>query len=159
MNNLITIKILSGVPASGKTTWARNFIAQNPDTKRINRDDLRMMFDNSRNTDGNENYVNNIKLSLIKSSIDLGKNLILDDTHCYMDHLSKIIDYIRIYANDNHKNIKIELIDFQVDINDCIKRNKERDTNIKNSAIYHMNKSKSNIVISDLNIDNHIIIK
>ena len=37
-----TLYIYRGIPASGKSTEATRFVAQNPGTIRINRDDLRM---------------------------------------------------------------------------------------------------------------------
>ncbi|KKL23847.1 hypothetical protein LCGC14_2421320, partial [marine sediment metagenome] len=40
------VTILKGLPASGKTTWAIGQIIKNPGKcKRINKDDLREMFD------------------------------------------------------------------------------------------------------------------
>ncbi len=159
MSKLITIKILSGIPGCGKSTWARNFITINPDTKRINRDDLRTMFDNSRLTDGNESFVNKAKLSLIKTGIDFDKDMILDDTHCYNDYLIWLIKEIRDYATSLNKIIKIELIDFDADVDLCIGRDNNRSNSVGKSAIYHMAKSKKEIDILNLDIDNHLIIK
>ena len=37
------ILLTVGIPASGKSTWARNYVRENPDTIRVCRDDLRLM--------------------------------------------------------------------------------------------------------------------
>lgn len=159
MSKLIKIKILSGFPGCGKSTWARDFISQNPDTKRINRDDLRKMFDDSRFTDGNESFVNKAKLSLVKTCIDFDKDMVVDDTHCYKEYLVWFINEIRTYANGLNKPITIELVDFDVDIDTCIKRNADRDSKVEKAAIYHMAKEKKEINISELDINLHTIIK
>ena len=39
--------LMRGLPGSGKSTYAKKVVEENPNAfKRINRDDLRMMFDN-----------------------------------------------------------------------------------------------------------------
>ena len=159
MSKLIKIKILSGIPGCGKSTWARDFIAKNPDTKRINRDDLRMMFDDSRFTDGNESFVNKAKLALVKTCIDFDKDMVIDDTHCYADYLVWFIGEIRAYAKGIDKPITIEIVDFDVDIDTALDRNNKRDAKIDKNAIYFMDKSKKEINISNLNIDLHTIVK
>lgn len=159
MSKLIKIKILSGIPGCGKSTWARNFIAKNPDTKRINRDDLRKMFDDSRLTDGNESFVNKAKLALVKTGIDFDKDMIIDDTHCYNDYLVWLINEIRTYAKGLDKPITIELVDFDIDADTCVKRNDERDAKVEKAAIYHMISQKKDIDISKLDIDLHTTIQ
>jgi tRNA uridine 5-carbamoylmethylation protein Kti12 len=159
MSKLIKIKILSGIPGCGKSTWARSFIAQNPDTKRINRDDLRMMFDDSRFTDGNESFVNKAKLSLVKTGIDFDKDMVIDDTHCYNDYLIWFINEIRTYAKSLNKPIFIELVDFDIDADICVDINSRRDNKVDKNAIYFMNKSKKEIDISKLDIDLHSSVK
>ncbi|MFA5585860.1 MAG: AAA family ATPase [Saccharofermentanales bacterium] len=156
MNNVLNIKILSGIPASGKSTWAKNYILNNKNTVRINRDDLRFTLFNGVFTDGNESFVNKSKLSLIKTSLEFDRNLILDDTHCYNDYLVFLIDYIRDLSIELNKGIFIELLDFNVDINICIERNSKRDKILNNNILYHMYKSKKEIIIEKLNIDKYI---
>jgi predicted kinase len=158
MNKIINIKILSGISGCGKSTWTRKFIAENPDTKRINRDDLRKMFDDYRLTDGNENFVNKAKIYLVKCGIDFDKDMIIDDTHCYEDYLIWFINEIRTYANNSNKSIMIEIIDFDVDVDICIKRDENRNDKVGEKAIYHMINSKRKIDYNKLNINHHTII-
>ena len=39
----LKITILIGIPASGKSTYAKDYIRNNADTVRVKRDDLRVM--------------------------------------------------------------------------------------------------------------------
>ena len=43
-----------GLPASGKSTWAKQYLDDNPGTKRVNKDDLRAMLDNGKWSKRNE---------------------------------------------------------------------------------------------------------
>lgn len=156
MIDVLNIKILSGIPASGKSTWAKNYILNNRNTVRINRDDLRTTFFSDVFTDGNESFVNKSKLSLIKTSLEFGRNIILDDTHCYSDYLIFLINYIRDLSIELNKGIFIELLDFDVDISICMERNSKRNKILNNNILYHMYKSKKEIIIENLNIDKYI---
>ncbi|MDY0270319.1 AAA family ATPase [Trichloromonas sp.] len=156
MNNVLNIKILSGIPASGKSTWAKDYVYNNRNTVRINRDDLRKSIFNDFITDGNENFINNAKLSLIKTSLEFDKNIILDDTHCYKDYLIFLIDYIRNNAKQLNKNIKIIIVDFDVNVNVCVKRNFKRKGKLDKNIIYHMYKTKNEINYNSLDIDEYI---
>ena len=52
------ILILRGLPASGKSTFARNLLTENPHAwKRLNKDELRAMLDNSVHSVPNEKFV------------------------------------------------------------------------------------------------------
>ena len=41
------VLILIGIPGSGKSTWSTEFVKENKDWVRINRDDFRFMFNSS----------------------------------------------------------------------------------------------------------------
>ncbi len=159
MSKIIHIKILSGIPGCGKSTWSKEYISQHSDVKRINRDDLRMMFDDSRFTEGNENFVNQAKLSLIKTGLVLEKDMILDDTHCYNDYLIYLIREIRMYAKELDKSVIIEFVNFLIDTNVCVKRNSERENKIEETSIYHMINMRKEIIIDKLDIDLYTIVE
>lgn len=158
MGRVINIKILSGIPACGKTTWSSSYIHNNSNTVRVNRDELRKMLVCGIETEGNRNIVNNAKLTLITTAIDNEKDLILDDTHCYYEHLIKLISTIRLIATTFEKEIFIEVIDFNVDIEECIERNNKRDVNVPIVALYHMRNSKKEINYNTLDINKYTLI-
>jgi len=161
MNNIINIKILQGIPGSGKSTWSKEYVVQNRNIMRINRDDLRNMLVNNVFTDGNENLINSAKLSLISIGIEKDRDLILDDTHCYNDYLIFLINYIRDTAKKLNKKIEIELIDFDTSVDECIERNNNRVgySKLPNHIIYHMVNEKKQILIDKLDIDRYYKMK
>ena len=54
--------MMRGLPGSGKSTYAKSLLAETPNAyKRINRDELRAMFDNSHWSKGNEKYVKQVR--------------------------------------------------------------------------------------------------
>lgn len=73
---------MKGLPGSGKSTVAKKSIAENPETyKRINRDDLRAMFDNGTTTNSNEKFVKKVRDVLIVKALEEGKSLVIDKTN------------------------------------------------------------------------------
>ena len=151
----INIKILVGIPGSGKSTWARQYVLDNPNTKRINRDDLRNMLDSGKNTVGNENFLRVLRLELVKICLLLDKNIVLDDTNCYASKLEETIYSIKLMANELKKDINIEIIDIDVDVEMCVERNKLREEQVEESAIFHMKSEKDKINFDCLLIDKY----
>jgi predicted kinase len=42
-NEKLEVLVLIGIPGSGKSTWAKDFVSNNSDWIRVNRDDFRDM--------------------------------------------------------------------------------------------------------------------
>lgn len=158
MERVINIKILTGLPASGKTTWSSNYVHENRNIVRINRDELRKMLFSGVITDGNQNFVDKAKMTLITSALDNDKDIILDDTHCYHEYLVSLISIIRLASTSFKKDVEIELVEFNTGIDICIERNNNRVDSVPVVAIYHMHNSKKEIKINELNIDKYTTI-
>lgn len=152
---VLNIKILVGIPACGKSTWAKSYILDNPNTKRINRDDLRNMLDAGKTTDGNENFLRVLRLEIVKMCLTLDKHVVLDDTNCYASKLEETIFIIRTMAVQIDKKIEIEIIDFDADVDLCIGRNNNRPNSVVETAIYHMKSAKDEINFDNLLIDKY----
>ena len=149
----LNIKILVGIPGSGKTTWSKECVFNNPNTKRINRDDLRIMFDGGKFTDGNENFLRVMKLELINICLKYNKNIIIDDTNC---NYEKLIDLIRIIKTNSellNKEINIDIIDFNINLDDCIFRDNNRENHVGINVLKHMQTAKNEIIFESLLVD------
>lgn len=71
--------MMRGLPGSGKSTYAKNLLKENPNMyKRINRDDLRAMFDNGHWSKGNEKFVKQVREMLIIKALEDGKHVLVD---------------------------------------------------------------------------------
>lgn len=156
MNEFINILILSGIPGSGKTYWSYNYIKNNSNIKRINRDDLRKMLDNNKFSKNNENFIKKLKMELIKFCLINDKNIILDDTHCNYDKLKDLIDYIKIISEKIDKKIKIIIVNFDIDINTAYDRNINRENKLKYDIVKYMFDEKIKIDYNKLSVDNII---
>ena len=76
------VTILRGLPASGKSTWAKEKVGKsNCAIKRINKDNLRAMLDSSKYSKGNESYILQLRDHILLTALDLGKSVIVDDTN------------------------------------------------------------------------------
>lgn len=155
---MIEIKILMGIPACGKTVWSRDYVTQHANTIRINRDDLREALINNIFTDGNEKIVNKAKMALIGTGIENDKDMVLDDTHCFLGYLQFLISYIRSVSEQIKKPVHIELVDFNVDLDLCIDRNNKRDGNVPEHMVRHMYNEKKKIIPANLDIDRYTVI-
>lgn len=149
---LLKVTILSGIPASGKSTWSKNYLAEHPDTKRINRDDLRNMFDDGRYTDGNENFARSIRNELIHQILLARKSVLIDDTNCNLEQLVKLINIVKVFA-DGICTLEIEVVNFDIDFNLCRKRNKERLAPVDEKSLFYMQKNKNAIKYKKLEVD------
>ena len=156
MSQIVNIKILSGIPGCGKSTWARDYVAKTRNVIRINRDDLRHILVEDFNSEGNESIINKSKLALIKTAIEFDRNIVLDDTHCYKDYLIFLIDFIRKAGEEFNKTTEIEILDFDVDVDTCVERNGKTERSIPTTAIYHMISQKKEIIYSELQVDTYI---
>lgn len=74
-----------GISGSGKSTWACNFVQQNPNYYNLNRDDIRTSLCGSREiwTQGREfeELVTKIQVAAGKEILKTGKSLIISDTN------------------------------------------------------------------------------
>lgn len=114
--------ILRGLPASGKSTFARKLLKSEPGKwKRINRDDIRAMCDDSEFSSKNEEFAREVKTTLIRLAIESGFNVVLDDTHLVASTVAKMHLLAQSIGD-------VEVIEkcFNTDVETCKKRNESR---------------------------------
>lgn len=107
--------MISGLPGSGKTTWAKEQVAKGSYV-RINNDDLREMLHNGKWSNHNEKLINDAREFLIKRALDGGDSVIVDNLNLHPKHeleLEKIAAYY---------NAKFEVKFFDTDVEECVRR-------------------------------------
>lgn len=119
------VLILKGLPASGKTTYAKELVAKG-NWKRINKDDLRAMLDSEFHSKKNEKFINNLKLTIMSGAIASGWNVVIDDTNFFPQHEENIRNTIK-EVKDFYK-IPVEIIVkfFDTPLEECIARDATR---------------------------------
>ncbi len=123
---------LIGLPASGKSTFAKELVAKSGNTVRINRDDLRAMGFESKWTGARERLIVEMERALADRAIRNKYDVIIDDTN-----LGKDVWVSLAKAWEGH--IKVVIHDFtNVPIQTCIDRDLVRDKRVGPGVIYRM---------------------
>ncbi|WP_434685961.1 AAA family ATPase [Pseudanabaena minima] len=130
---MLTVYFTIGLPASGKSTWAKAKVDKSPNAiKRVNKDELRAMLDNSYHSKGNEKFVLNMQDLIIKSALEEGKHVIVDNTHLAPKHEARIRELIKGLA-------VLEIVDFRhVPLETCIERDLKRFNSVGEKVIRDM---------------------
>ena len=133
--------ILRGLPGSGKSTYAKQLLEENPNAyKRINRDDLRMMFDNGYTSTGNEKFIKKVRDLLIIKALEEGKHVIVDDTNLSEKNKTRIQQLIDQFNKEHNDSVQIEIIEMKTPLDECIERDAQRKKPVGNKVIKAMHR-------------------
>lgn len=127
--------LTKGLPASGKSTWAKQELADNPAVyKRINKDDLREMLDGSKWSSSNEKFIVKVRDLIILQALEAGKNVIIDDTNLHPKHEEQIKQLTKGLAT-------VEIKDFtDIPLEECIKNDLTRANSVGEKVIRTMHR-------------------
>lgn len=135
------ILILRGLPASGKSTYAKNLLTQNPHAwKRLNKDELRAMLDNSVHSKTNEKFIENVRDMMLVEALKEGKNVVIDDTNLSERPVERIKQVVQKYITDSGETVNIEIKDIETSLEECLERDKKREKKVGESVIMRMYK-------------------
>ena len=133
------ILILRGLPASGKSTYARNLLTQNPHAwKRLNKDELRAMLDNSVHSKTNEKFIENVRDMMLVEALKEGKNVVIDDTNLSERPVERIKEVVQKYIKDSGEAVHIEIKDIETSLEECLERDKKREKKVGENVIMRM---------------------
>lgn len=122
--NFPIVRILIGVPCTGKSTYAANLINNNDKWVRINRDDLRfMMLGKAFGDSKSEEIITQIEQRCILSSVNRKKNVIVDKTHLRWEYIQDIISLVKGKAGIEF--VVFDLIDKDLAMKRMIDRGRE----------------------------------
>lgn len=127
------IIMLKGLPGSGKSSWAKQKVAENGNYIRVSKDDIRgTMFVNW--TPKKEKSVLRIRDALIREGIGMGKNVIVDDTNLnpvHELHLKELAKELGVPFETNQSFLKVS-------VEECIERDLKREKSVGQRVIYKM---------------------
>ena len=124
--------LLSGLPGSGKSTYAKKLMKENPHSyKRVNKDDLRSLLDDGKYSKGNEKFVLQLRDTIILQALENGKHVIVDDTNLNPIHEENIRKLVKGKA-------RVIIENFNVDLKECIERDSKRDNPVGEKVIMDM---------------------
>lgn len=122
-----------GLPASGKSTWAKEWVDNHENWKRINKDDLRNIFDNGKWSEGNEKFIIFSRDILVYNLLCKKINVIVDDTNFAPKH------EVQLKAMAKECGAKFEIKDFtDITPETCIERDLKRPNSVGSKVIMKM---------------------
>ena len=128
------IILMQGIPASGKSTWAKEFCKINPEYVRLNKDTLREQLGGSDWSRKFEDNVFAVELLMAKTVIENGGSLIIDDTNLS----SSVRDAWSRFAFNHNLELSFKVMDTPLEV--CLERDKAREKSVGKVVIYTMNK-------------------
>lgn len=124
--------ICRGLPSSGKSTYAKQWVLEDPEHRiRINQDDIRNMLGKYW-VPSRENLVQYIQEEAIIEALDEGYNIIIDNTNMNKKVLNKYIALFEIYGM-GYEIVYKDFFDTPLSV--CIERNNNRETEVTEKVI------------------------
>ncbi len=109
------------MPASGKTTWALDYLRKHADAVRVGRDSFRDMFRNEPKCEIKlESMITELVVESVHKSLKFGFDVLLDNTNLKISHIN---DIIRAVEYDCDVCFQV----FAVPPKVCVERNYKRD--------------------------------
>ncbi len=129
-----------GLPASGKSTWARAQVDADPGQyKRVNKDDLRAMLDNGHWSKRNETMILALRDEVIRRSLARNCHVIVDDTNLSLRHERHIRQLVAGINQEHRTEHRVWIKDFtDVALETCIERDSRRPNPVGEKVIRGM---------------------
>lgn len=124
-----------GLPASGKSTWAKEWISEKRGRVRINRDDLRLMMSGTTKMEHAatcEALVLAASLNILRNALILDRDVVCDNTNLNpqtVKHFLKVCDEM---------GAEVEWKVFNTSMEECIRRDSQREQPVGAEAIQTM---------------------
>jgi predicted kinase len=134
----LEVIMCQGVPASGKSTWARQFAEEKGFDKWviINRDSIRNSLGDYW-VPNREDLVTDIELSSFRSALDKGFNVILDSTNLNPKTIQKFKEIVFdfLIKNADKLNINFNYKLFEISFEEACKRDEQRSNPVGKKVI------------------------
>ena len=126
------VLMLKGLPASGKSTYAKELVAKDHNWVRVNKDDLRAMMNGGVFSGKLEKQIVRIERKLAEDALKIGKSVVIDDTNFNPDHE----EYFRRLAKMYMEEFEVKFFDTPLEV--CIERDNKRANGVGETVIRKM---------------------
>lgn len=124
--------LLVGAPASGKSTWAANFVSTRPNFTIIASDTIRRELYGNEATQGKPQEVFNIVRLRVEENLALGRDVIVDATNMSRKDRRTYFSLAKKYG------ATVEARVFATSYEECVRRNANRERVVPEAVIYRM---------------------
>ncbi len=128
-NEQQTLVLTRGLPASGKSTWAKKWLSESSLTRtRVNRDNLRYetygsyWFGTGDKASRMEDNITKIQHGKIREALKAGFSVVVDDTNLNLNSLQQLVDIAKEFKG----KVQLRIEDFPVEIDELIRRDANR---------------------------------
>ena len=134
--------ICRGLPASGKTFWAREFVANAGFSAcRINKDDLRSMTHNGNYSKEREYFITKARDVLIAQALSFGYTVVNDDTNLRNHSIEPMLTIAKL------ARAPVEFVLFNTPTEICIERDRLRSRTVGENVIRGMDESTETMTL------------
>lgn len=128
---MLELILTRGIPASGKSTWAKAWVLSGKDRVRINRDDIRMqLFNKEFGVD--EDAVTAVEDAMITAALKSGRSVVVDDCNIQRKYIN------RLSAIGHRYGASVRVVQFDIKLSDALDRNAKRDRVVPENIIRDM---------------------
>lgn len=112
--------IVRGIQASGKTTWAKNWVSEDPEHR------VRISYDDARRECGvywipsREHYIRACTIEKLKIALVCGYDVVIDNMNISPSSVEPFVRLAETYG------AKIESVDFKTPLEVCLERDSKR---------------------------------
>jgi len=135
---MLQVQILMGLPASGKSTYAKELVnSKNRSWFRVEKDCLRAMLHDSHWSKNNEKFILEMRDQLIISCLKAGKHVVVSDTNLAPSHEARIRQIVRENFGATVK-VTVNRSFLNVSLEECIARDLKRPVSVGEKVIKRM---------------------
>jgi predicted kinase len=149
-----------GVPGCGKSTFAKEWLSEDPASRsRVNRDDIRAMVADKKQwgLPDFEKQTTSIQNAILWEHLKSGKDVIIDNTHTQPKYFAAVSELLQNFANQFNKTLMLSVKKFDVDYDECLRRNAAREARVPDEVISKMHDTIKKNITSIMSYSNKII--